>query len=66
MLAVGIAERVGDARRGGGNCGEAGILEDASAGHIPRVRKNEHVRPAMKLAELDCLIGAGFHGFIVL
>src|SRR5260370_36739383 len=60
-LAIGIAQREGDARRGGRNRGKARILEDAGAGDIPRVRQDEHPWSAMKLPELDRFIGLGFH-----
>ncbi len=60
-LAVRITQRKSDARGGRCNRGEARFLEDAGAGHIPRVRQDEHARSAMELPELNRFVGLGFH-----
>jgi hypothetical protein len=55
LLFVGVALRVGDAGAGGHDRGEAGILEHAGAGRVPRIREDQERRGSMKLRQ-----GGGF------
>ena len=60
---IGIAEREGDARAGGGNRRKAGFFENARAGAIPRVRQDQNFRPVMQPPQQFRFFVLGAHGF---
>ena len=64
VLSIGIAERIGNPAAGGGDGGEAGIFEDAGAGNVPSVGKDENLAAVVELQELAGQVGqSGFFGF---
>src|SRR5579872_2158770 len=52
VLSIGIAERIGNPGAGAGDGGEAGVFEDAGAGNVPSVGKDQNLAAVVELQEL--------------
>lgn len=64
VLSIGIAKRIGNAAAGGGDGGEARVLEDARASNVPSVGKDENLAAVVELQELTGQVGlSGFFRF---